>query len=530
MQKGEQKMGKITVIEATINPLTQAPILSKTKRRVAAYARVSTEQEEQESSYEAQVNYYTDYIQSKDDWKFVKVYADEGISGTSTKFRKGFQDMIKDALDGKIDLILTKSISRFARNTLDTISKIRELKEHKVEVYFEKENIWSFDSKSELVLTIMASIAQEESRSISQNVTWGKRAAMKKGKVSMTYSRFVGFKKGVDGKITIDDDEALIVKKIYSMFLEEGMTSSGIAQELNAMGPITSKRAKWSKNNIDSILKNEKYKGCALLQKGYVENYLDHKVVKNNGELDMYYVENSHPAIISPEEWDMVQMEMERRDKLGRSYSSVDPFASKLVCGECCGLYGRKTWHSTSKYKSTVYQCNSKFEKRCRTPNLTEEDVKKAFLEAYIDLMDDRAEIISNLESIILETLSTEGELAKIEDLKSQLVIIDETVKKMIDEKSKTADYDEEKFNKKYSSFETKFNKIKKEIEELELSVTDKNQKVSKVKSYIRFLGEQPSMLPVWDKKVWMLLVDKAVVNSDKIISFTFFDGSTIKK
>ena len=178
-------MPRITVIEPTIDVVSNLPIFQKNKRRVAAYARVSTDNDEQYTSYEAQVEYYTRYIKEKEEWEYVETYADEGISGTSTKKRASFNKMIEAALNGKIDLIITKSISRFARNTLDTISKIRELKAHHVEVFFEKENIWTFDPKSELILTIMASIAQEESRSISQNVTWGKRVAFQKGKVSM---------------------------------------------------------------------------------------------------------------------------------------------------------------------------------------------------------------------------------------------------------------------------------------------------------------------------------------------------------
>ena len=186
---------KITIIPSTINPLTQTPVGSVQKRKVAAYARVSTDSDEQYTSYETQKTYYENYIKSKPEWEFVRVYADEGISGTNTKKREGFKSMITDALDGKIDLIVTKSISRFARNTLDTISYIRKLKSAGVEVYFEKENLWSLDSKSEFVLTIMASIAQEESRSISMNVTLGKRWQMQEGKVSFAYSRMLGFKK-----------------------------------------------------------------------------------------------------------------------------------------------------------------------------------------------------------------------------------------------------------------------------------------------------------------------------------------------
>ena len=188
-------MPRITVIEPTINVATNLPIFSKVKRRVAAYARVSTDNDEQYTSFEAQKEYYTSLIQGREDWTYVETYADEGISGTSTKGRKAFNAMIEKALNGGIDLIITKSISRFARNTLDTISKIRDLKAHHVEVYFEKENIWTFDPKSELILTIMASIAQEESRNISQNVKWGKKVACEKGQVVIPYGRFLGYKK-----------------------------------------------------------------------------------------------------------------------------------------------------------------------------------------------------------------------------------------------------------------------------------------------------------------------------------------------
>ena len=186
----------VRVIPATINRVTLEPISSTAKRKVAGYARVSTDLEEQQSSYEAQVSYYTNYIKSRDDWEFVDVYTDEGISATSTKHRDGFQRMVEDALDGKIDLIVTKSVSRFARNTVDSLSTIRTLKEHGTEVYFEKENIWTFDSKGELLLTIMSSLAQEESRSISENVRWGQRKKAADGKYTLPFERFLGYDKG----------------------------------------------------------------------------------------------------------------------------------------------------------------------------------------------------------------------------------------------------------------------------------------------------------------------------------------------
>src|SRR5574344_2580638 len=213
----------ITMIPATKNLFTALPTASVARRKVAGYARVSTDSEEQQTSYDAQVDYYTSYIQSREDWEFVGVYTDEGISATNTKKRDGFKQMVKDALAGKIDLIITKSVSRFARNTVDSLTTIRKLKEHNVECYFEKENIWTFDSKGELLLTIMSSLAQEESRSISENVTWGHRKRFADGKVSIPFNRFLGYDRGANGELIVNPEQAETVRSIYDMFLQ-GLT------------------------------------------------------------------------------------------------------------------------------------------------------------------------------------------------------------------------------------------------------------------------------------------------------------------
>lgn len=226
---------KVTAIPATINKFTADPVNIRKKRRTAGYARVSTDHEDQVTSYAAQVDYYTNYIQGREDWEFAGIYTDEGISATNTKKRDGFNRMVADALAGKIDLIITKSVSRFARNTVDSLTTIRKLKEHNVECYFEKENIWTFDSKGELLLTIMSSLAQEESRSISENVTWGHRKRFADGKVSFAYSRVLGLEKEPDGNIVVNQEQAKIVKLIFRRFLE-GMTPHSIAVELTEMG------------------------------------------------------------------------------------------------------------------------------------------------------------------------------------------------------------------------------------------------------------------------------------------------------
>lgn len=282
-------------------------------RRAAAYARVSTNHEEQLTSYAEQVGYYTDYIKERPDLEFAGVYMDEGISGTSTKHREGFKRMIADALAGKIDLIITKSVSRFARNTIDSLTTIRLLKEHNVECYFEKENIHTFDSRGELLLTIMAGIAQEESRSISQNCTWGQRKRFADGKVTVPFKRFLGYDRGEDGSLVVNEKEAAIVRKIYEMFLD-GATTYAIAKTLTAEHiPTPGGKEVWSKNVVKSILTNEKYKGDALLQKVFTVDYLTKKKKKNEGEVTRYYVEGSHKAIIPPEIWERVQAEFERR-------------------------------------------------------------------------------------------------------------------------------------------------------------------------------------------------------------------------
>lgn len=270
----------VTTIPATINRFNQSIFSTNTKRKVAEYARVSTDSDEQFTSYEAQVDYYTNYIKSRDDWEFIEVYTDEGITGTNTKRREGFKKMVTDALDGKIDLIVTKLVSRFARNTVDSLTTVRQLKEKGVEIYFEKENIWTLDSKGELLITIMSSLAREESRSISENCTWGQRKRFADGKVTVPFKRFLGYDRGEDGNLVINESEAVTVRRIYGMFLQ-GMTPFAIATQLTKDKILSpGSKEKWNASNIRSILSNEKYKGDALLQKK-LYGRLSHKKEKS---------------------------------------------------------------------------------------------------------------------------------------------------------------------------------------------------------------------------------------------------------
>lgn len=307
-------MAKITVIEPTAVKTSEPgkPLSGEKKRRVAGYARVSTEKDEQFTSYKAQVQYYEEFIKRRPDWKFVRVYTDEGASGTSTKYRQGFRRMVRDALAGRIDLIVTKSVSRFARNTLDSLSTIRKLRDAGCEIYFEKENIYTFDSRGELLLTIMSSLAQEESRSISRNVTWGMRRCMAKGQVTLPYSTFLGYDKGPDGTLVVNPAQAEVVKEIYRRYLA-GETCYRIAKTLTQRGvPTPAGKTRWYTSVIRSILSNEKYIGDARLQKTYVEDYLTKKKRVNHGELTQYYITGHHEPIISREDFAKVQERMER--------------------------------------------------------------------------------------------------------------------------------------------------------------------------------------------------------------------------
>jgi site-specific DNA recombinase len=521
-------MAKITVIPSTKNPITQIANGSNELRRVAAYARVSTNTDEQYSSYEAQVNYYMKFIQEKPDWTYVNVYADEGITGTNTRRRVEFNKMITDALAGQIDLIITKSISRFARNTLDTISYVRKLKDKGIEVYFEKENLWTLDPKSELILTIMASIAQEESRSISQNVTWGKRVSFQKGKVSFAYDSFLGYRKEND-KLVIDEDEAVIVKMIYRMFLAEGKSIMTIAKHLTSQNvkTPTGKSAKWSYKTIKSILTNEKYKGDALLQKRFTDNYLNHSLIKNTGQIPQYYVENNHPAIIDKEMWDIVQIELEKRLAMGQQYSSSDIFASKLICEDCGGFYGKKKWHSNSKYSRFVYQCNRKFDKgkdKCLTPNLVEDDIKLKFIEAYNLTMKDKKRIIQDSTEMI-EFLTDISQLDKeIENLNDEMLVISELLNKMNKENSKSG-MTQDDYSKKYGELMNRFERTKEKHEDLIKSKSEKKTQAINLKSIIANLKQVDDRLSDWNEHIWMLMVNSAVVHRDTSITFKLNNG-----
>ena len=279
----------------------------KPKLKVAAYCRVSTDSDEQATSYEAQMEHYTNFIQKNDEWELAGIFADDGISGTNTKKREEFNRMIEECMAGHIDMVITKSISRFARNTLDCLKYIRQLKEKNIPVFFEKENINTMDSKGEVLLTIMASLAQQESESLSKNVKLGLQFRYQNGEVQVNHNRFMGYTKDENGHLIIEPSEAEIVKRIYLEYLQ-GASLKQIGEGLEADGILTAAgKAKWRPETIKKILRNEKYIGDALLQKTYTVDVLTKKRVQNNGIVPQYYVENDHEPIIPRDLYMQVQ-------------------------------------------------------------------------------------------------------------------------------------------------------------------------------------------------------------------------------
>ena len=305
----------VRVIEPTIS--VQETVNSTYRAiRVAAYCRVSTKQEEQLNSYENQVKHYTDRINAEPGWILEGIYADKGITGTSYKKRDEFNRMIRRCKQGKIDMIIVKSIARFARNTVDCLKFVRMLNDLNVVVYFEEQGIYSNQPGAEFYITIYGCIAQSESENISANVRWGKAQSAKEGNVPFHYKNFLGYRKGADGKPEIDPEEAETIRFIYERFLA-GDSLSGIAQKLNDLQvPTPSGKGLWQNSTIQSILSNEKYKGDALLQKTYCTDFLTKKMKVNEGEVPQYYVQDSHPAIVDEELFDLVQMELARRRAL----------------------------------------------------------------------------------------------------------------------------------------------------------------------------------------------------------------------
>lgn len=411
---------KLTIIPA--NPELARKKAVRRQLRVAAYCRVSTDSEEQMTSYEAQKTYYTDKIMQNPQWSMAGIFADEGITGTSAEKRPEFLRMIRLCRKRKIDLILVKSISRFARNTVDCLHYIRALKELGIAVIFEKENINTLDSEGEMLITLLGAFAQAESESISQNVRWGIRQAMREGRVSLRCKQLYGFTEDENGQPQVLPDEAEVVRRIYKSFLR-GQSIRMIKGWLDAEGIAPRKGKEWSLSSIENILKNEKYCGDVLLQKTFISDCISRKVIKNVGQLPMYLIENHHEGIVSRETYQAVQAEFARRGSRRSpnkraaatglsSYTSRYALSDRLVCGECGTLYRRCTWVRKGG-KKIVWRCSSRLDygsRYCKhSPTMEEGALQRAIMAAVNSMMEDKTRLVAVISDAIRSGLAPDA-------------------------------------------------------------------------------------------------------------------------
>ena len=504
--------------------------------RVAAYCRVSTDDEEQKTSYEAQIGYYTEKINQNPEWQMAGIFADEGISGTQAKKRPEFLKMIRLCRQRKIDIILTKSLSRFARNTVDSLGYIRELRALGIAVISEKENINTLTAESEMLITIMSCFAQAESESISKNVSWGVRQSFKNGNVPMQYARLLGYRKGHDGNAEIIPEEAEVVKEIYRCYLD-GMSMNLIADRLNEKG-LTTKggSSPYRKMVVQRILTNEKYTGDALLQKTYVTDCITKKMRKNNGELPMYLVKNHHEPIISRSDFNRVQEEMARRsakrtiaDKLTKTgqgkYSAKYALSELLICGECGEHYRRVTW-TAKGFKEIKWRCVSRIQygkKKCHSsPTVDEQAFHRAIVSAINEFCEVKDDVAKALRESIIEALdqnqngSVHAAQQRIDELARNM---DELIKlATVPETAENAMSDIAKFSEEM--------KMLREFIEIEKAKqTEVKHSSNELSNVLQRLEKEDFTLTEYDDIVTRQLIEQITVESKDTITVRFKGG-----
>lgn len=504
--------------------------------RVAAYCRVSTDDEEQKTSYEAQIGYYTEKINSNPEWQMAGIFADEGISGTQAQKRPEFLKMIRLCRQRKIDVILTKSLSRFARNTADSLGYIRELRALGIAVISEKENINTLTAESEMLITIMSCFAQAESESISKNVSWGVWQSFKNGNVPMQYARLLGYRKGHDGNAEIIPEEAEVVKEIYRCYLD-GMSMNLIADRLNEKG-LTTKggSSPYRKMVVQRILTNEKYTGDALLQKTYVTDCITKKMRKNNGELPMYLVKNHHEPIISRSDFNRVQEEMARRsakrtiaDKLTKTgqgkYSAKYALSELLICGECGEHYRRVTW-TAKGFKEVKWRCVSRIQygkKKCHSsPTVDEQALHRAIVSAINEFCEVKDDVAKALRESITEVLDPNqngsiqaaqqriDELARNMDELIMLATVPETAENAMSDIAK---------------FSEEMKMLREFIETEKAKQTEVQHGSNELSNVLQSLEKEDFALTEYDDIVTRQLIEQITVDTKNTITVRFKGG-----
>ncbi len=493
------------------------------KLRVAAYCRVSTDSDEQATSYEAQVEHYTEYIKKNPEWEFAGIFSDDGISGTYTKKREGFNRMIDECMDGNIDMIITKSISRFARNTLDCLKFIRQLKEKNIPVYFEKENINTMDAKGEVLLTIMASLAQQESQSLSQNVKLGIQYRYQQGHVQVNHNRFLGYTKDENGQLIIEKEGAEVVRRIYREYLE-GASLQEIGRGLEDDGILTGAGKKlWRPETVQKILRNEKYIGDALLQKTYTVDFLNKKRVKNKGIMPQYYVENSHEPIIPRDIFMRVQEEMLRRANLHsgqnrkkRVYSSKYALSSIVYCSKCGEIYRRIQWNAHGK-KYTVWRCCTRVENgpgTCDADTIKEEDLQNVVVQAINKALGKR-ESMKDVLAYNIESVLTEVDGISMEEIDSRLEELQKELLKVANSKGN------------YDSITDEIYRLRELKQNAMVDSAEREGLKLRIDEMRKFLDEQTEVITEYDEQLTRRLIEKITVYEDHF-NVEFKSGTSV--
>lgn len=515
---------------------------SKRQLRVAAYCRVSTDDEEQLTSYEAQKNYYTDKIMTNKEWTMAGIFADEGITGTSARKRPEFLRMIRQCKQGKIDIVLTKSISRFARNTVDCLNYVRALKELGIAVIFEKENMNTLEVDSEILITMLGAFAQSESESISANVRWGIRQAMKEGKATIQYKYLYGYRKGDDGKPEIIPDQAEVVRKIYDLFLS-GTPVRGIQEYLNASAvPNINGESKWARSAIDSILTNEKYCGDVLLQKTYIDDCINKKVKKNTGQLPMYLVQNHHEGIISRETFDAAQAELSRRNAgrspskknapTGRSrYSSKYALSDRLYCGECGTRYQRCTWRNRDGNKRIVWRCVSRVDyggKYCHdSPTLDEEPLHRAVLAAINSAVNDKDNIVYNLKAAMEKELApAAGQQLSLSEIDNRLEQLNTEFSKVLAEASESGN--QAAYSDRFRDIMQHQTELKAQRNEIQRMLAESGKAAAHIEQCRHAAETAPTAISEWDEALIRQVVESVTVETGSEIIVALKSGASI--
>ena len=531
-------MPNVKIIPAVIKPSEST---NKYKQlRVAAYCRVSTEQEEQQNSYNVQIAYYTDLINRKKEWTLAGIFADEGISGTQAKKRPEFLKMIRMCKKQKIDLVITKSISRFARNTVDCLEYVRQLKDLGIGVIFEKENIDTLTMTSEFMIALHGSFAQAESESISQNVSWGKQKAFAEGKVTFQYKHLLGYKKGDDGKPEIVPEEAETVRMIYDLFLD-GYSMTDIAKRLTLLERKTAHgKTEWHREIIRSILKNEKYAGDALLQKSFIVDCINKKAKKNNGERPMYLVTDHHEPIIDRDTYNRAQQELARRTSKRRisdktiteqgKYTSKYALSELLICGNCGTPYRRCVWTARGK-RQIVWRCISRLEhgtKYCSdSPTIHEDKLHRAILRAVNEYLGCRNEIAKILKANIGSVLECQ-EQQEILNLEKRLKELDKARNEFISLIA-SGNCDEDKLDNEFAKIFNEEQSVNKRLEELKQKVKMSADTQNKIDSAMEMIEDEKFTLEVFDNIIIRKLIECVKVLSKEELLIIFKGGVEIK-